>query len=44
MKYIKFSEPSIRSEEIKNVVSTLKSGWLTTGERTRIFENKFHYF
>ncbi len=41
MKYIKFSEPSIRSEEIKNVVSTLKSGWLTTGERTRIFENKF---
>ena len=29
----------LQKEEIKNVVSTLKSGWLTTGKKTQIFEN-----
>ena len=33
-----FSPPSIGEEEIAEVVSTLKSGWLTTGPRTERFE------
>ena len=32
--YIPFNRPDIGEEEITEVVSTLRSGWLTTGERT----------
>ena len=37
---IKFSPPDISEEEIKEVVETLKSGWITTGPRTKEFENE----
>ena len=40
-KYIKFSKPSIKKKEIKSVASVLRSGWLTTGKKTKNFEEKF---
>jgi len=39
--YIPFSVPDIGPEEIAEVVETLQSGWLTTGERTHRFEAEF---
>jgi perosamine synthetase len=33
--------PEIHAEEIRAVVEVLKSGWLTSGERVREFENQF---
>jgi dTDP-4-amino-4,6-dideoxygalactose transaminase len=38
---IPFHRPSIDGEEIAEVVSTLRSGWLTTGPRVRQFEQEF---
>lgn len=37
---IPFSPPDIYQEVIDEVVDTLKSGWLTTGPRTKEFEKK----
>ena len=37
---ILFSPPDITEEEIAEVVDTLKSGWITTGPKTKLFENK----
>ena len=39
--FIPFHRPSIGQEEIDEVVAVLKSGWLTTGPRTRQFEEEF---
>ena len=36
-----FYRPSIGEEEIRGVVSSLRSGWLTTGPATRQFEEEF---
>jgi dTDP-4-amino-4,6-dideoxygalactose transaminase len=36
-----FSPPSIGEEEIAGVVAALRSGWITTGPRTRMFERRF---
>ena len=36
---ITFSPPDISQEEIDSVVSVLKSGWLTTGPKTKEFES-----
>lgn len=33
--------PTIGEEEIQSVVETLRSGWLTTGPKTKLFEQKF---
>ena len=41
---IPFSPPDIGEEEIKEVVDTLKSGWITTGPKTKLFENKIADF
>lgn len=41
MKNIPFYKPSIGLAEIKEVCSTLKSGWLTTGPKVKIFESEF---
>ncbi len=38
---IPFSLPSISEAEIKAVTDVLRSGWLTTGEKTKEFEAKF---
>ena len=40
MKQIKFSPPDITELEINEVVDTLKSGWITTGPKTKLFEKK----
>ena len=37
---IKFSPPDISQTEIDEVVDTLKSGWITTGPKTKLFEKK----
>lgn len=37
---IPFSPPDITQEEIDAVVETLHSGWITTGPKTKLFENK----
>jgi len=41
MTNIPFYKPSIGTEEIDEVVATLKGGWLTTGPRTKQFEEEF---
>lgn len=38
--FLPLAVPSIGEEEINEVVATLKSGWLTTGPKTKIFEQK----
>ena len=35
---IRFSRPDITQEEIDEVIDTLKSGWITTGPKTKLFE------
>jgi len=37
---IPFSPPDITELEINEVVDTLKSGWITTGPKTKLFEKK----
>ena len=37
---ISFSPPDISEAEIAEVVEVLKSGWITTGPRTKLFEKK----
>lgn len=37
---IPFSPPDITDAEIEEVIRTLKSGWITTGPRTKEFERK----
>src|SRR5256712_13815918 len=39
--FIAFHRPSVGEEEIREVVETLRSGWLTTGPRTAQFEEEF---
>ncbi len=38
---VPFFQPEIGEEEIASVVETLRSGWLTTGPRTKEFERQF---
>lgn len=40
MEGIKFSPPDITDVEINEVIDTLKSGWITTGPKTKLFENR----
>jgi len=39
--FLPFALPAIGKEEINSVVDTLKSGWLTTGPKTKLFESEF---
>lgn len=39
--YLQFSVPTITQAEITAVVKTLKSGWLTTGKKARLLEERF---
>ena len=39
--FLPFSQPSIGDDEIREVVETLRSNWLTTGPKTREFERLF---
>ena len=40
IKNISFSPPDITDAEIEEVIQALKSGWITTGPRTKLFEQK----
>lgn len=40
-KFLPFALPLIGREEIREVLDTLRSGWLTTGPKTRRFEEDF---
>lgn len=42
--YLPFALPSIDEAEIDEVVETLRSGWLTTGNKTKRFEKEFSHF
>jgi dTDP-4-amino-4,6-dideoxygalactose transaminase len=42
--FLPFSRPDIGSEEIDEVVDTLRSGWLTSGPKTQRFEKEFAEF
>lgn len=44
MKQIAFSPPDITQDEIEEVVDTLKSGWITTGPKTKLFENEIAFY
>jgi dTDP-4-amino-4,6-dideoxygalactose transaminase len=39
--FLPYALPSIGEEEIAEVVDTLRSGWVTTGPKTKRFENDF---
>lgn len=39
--FIPFARPSIDAEEIAEVIDSLKSGWVTTGPKTKRFETDF---
>lgn len=39
--FLPFAPPAIGQEEIDEVIDTLKSGWLTTGPKTRRFAQEF---
>lgn len=41
---IKFSPPDISQAEIDEVVDTLRSGWITTGPKTKLFERQIAEF
>lgn len=41
---IEFSPPDIGEEEIRAVSETLRSGWITTGPKTKLFEKKIAKF
>ena len=44
MKKIKFSIPNIENKHVKDVNKILKSGWLTHGKYTELFEKEFRDF
>ena len=37
---IPFSPPDISEGEIEEVCAALRSGWITTGKRTKLFEDR----
>ncbi len=41
---VPFYRPLIEAADVRGVVRALKSGWITTGPQTRIFEQKFARF
>ena len=41
---VKFSPPDITEHEISEVIDTLKSGWITTGPKTKLLERRLAAF
>jgi dTDP-4-amino-4,6-dideoxygalactose transaminase len=39
--FLSFSPPVVGEEEVREVVDTLRSDWITTGPKTRLFEQEF---
>lgn len=44
MSFLPFALPDLGEEEIAEVVDSLRSGWLTTGPKTKQFEQQFQAF
>ena len=44
MKIIPFSSPDINEQDIESVAKVIKSGWLTHGKYTKLFEEEFKKF
>lgn len=44
MSFIPYALPLTGDEEIAEVIDTIKSGWLTTGPKTKRFEKEFSGF
>ncbi|MBC7363279.1 MAG: DegT/DnrJ/EryC1/StrS aminotransferase family protein [Candidatus Aminicenantes bacterium] len=42
--FLSFSPPLIEEDEIKEVIDTLKSNWITTGPKTKKFEEEFRIY
>jgi dTDP-4-amino-4,6-dideoxygalactose transaminase len=42
--FLKFHQPSLGTEEETEVIDTLRSGWITTGPKTKRFEKEFAEF
>lgn len=42
--FLPFALPDIGEEEIAEVVDSLRSGWITTGPKTKLFEQNFAQF
>jgi len=42
--FLPFHRPEIGEEEICEVIDTLKTGWITTGPKVKLFEEKFRDF
>ncbi|CAM4423252.1 MAG: UDP-4-amino-4-deoxy-L-arabinose--oxoglutarate aminotransferase [Legionellaceae bacterium] len=42
--FLPFSKPCISQEAINEVIDCLKSGWLTTGPRVKLFEEKLSHY
>jgi dTDP-4-amino-4,6-dideoxygalactose transaminase len=42
--FLPFALPEIDEAEIAGVIEALRSGWVTTGPRTRQFEGEFAQF
>ena len=42
--FIPFALPEVGEEEISEVADTLRSGWITTGSKTKLFESNFSSF
>ena len=42
--FIPFALPEISNDEIAEVIDTLKSGWITTGPKVKLFESDFQKF
>src|SRR5205814_10031324 len=42
--FLSFSPPTIGEEEIREVVDTLRSRWISTGPKTKRFEDEFAAF
>lgn len=42
--FLVFGRPQITQNEINEVVATLKSGWLGTGPKTKLFEEQFRKY
>lgn len=42
--FLPLSRPTIGEEEIQEVVGTLRSGWITTGPKVALFEDRFREY
>ena len=39
--FLPFSPPCVGDEEIKEIADTIRSGWISTGPKTKLFEERF---